>query len=86
MNDDREVKPVEPDASLAPACSVDGYEHCVTCSDEALQVRVLRVDEQAGLALVAGQGTTGDVDIRLVGDVAPGDTLLIHGGIAIGKV
>ena len=81
------AKPVAPGIlPAAPACSPDGYEHCITCSDEALQARVLRVDQEAGLALVAALGTTADVDISLLDDVAPDDIVLIHGGIAIGKV
>ena len=80
MSDQREAKVV------GPSCSTETYEHCVTCSDEALQVKVLSVDAAAGLALVAGMGTSADGDISLVGGVAPGDTLLIHGGIAIGKL
>ena len=59
---------------------------CATCSDEALPARVLRIDQEAGQALVVIQGTTAEVDISLVDAVAPGQMLLIHGGAAIGIV
>lgn len=61
---------------------------CATCSDEALQAKVLRIDEETGLALVevmAEEMRTEEIDITLVGNVAPGDLLLVHGGVAIGN-
>ena len=63
-------------------------EHgCITCGDEALPLRVLKVDGVRELALCeseAGQRET--VEIALVGPVAPGDTLLVHAGTAIAEV
>ena len=58
----------------------------MTCSDEVLQARVLRVDEETGLALVevmAEEMRTEEIDITLVENVVPGDLLLVHGGVAI---
>ena len=63
------------------SCAADG--HCVTCSDEALPATVVRVDLAAGLAVVAVDGSTVEVDVTLVDAVAPGHVLLIHGGVAI---
>jgi hydrogenase maturation factor len=57
--------------------------HCLTCSDEAIPVKVLHVNQVAGLALVAVHEKTEEIDISLVEDVAPGDILLAHGGVAI---
>ena len=57
--------------------------HCITCSDEAVQATILRVDEESGLALVSVQETTEEIDITLVDTVAPGDVVLVHGGVAI---
>ena len=78
---------------LTPAsdasCELDAEGHCVTCSDEALTARVLRVDQETGLALVeimAEKHTTEEVDITLVESVAPGDLLLVHGGVAIANL
>lgn len=64
--------------------AAEGY--CVTCADEAVAVMVLSVDQEAGLARVAIQTLTEEVDITLVEDVAPGDTLLVHGGVAIARM
>ena len=68
------------------SCVLDAEGHCVTCSDEALPVQVLRVDQETGLALVTVKDSTEEVDITLVEDVAPGDMLLVHGGVAIGRL
>lgn len=67
------------------ACAPDGAGHCITCSDEALEVEVLEVDQAAGLALVAVGGMTAEVDISFVDPVEPGDRLLVHGGVALAR-
>ncbi len=59
---------------------------CVTCSDEALPARVLRVDQETGLAHVAIQDSTTEVDVSLVDRVIPGDLLLVHGGVALERL
>ncbi len=69
-------------------CIPDEDGHCTTCSDEALQAKVLRIDEETGLALVemmTEEPRTEEVDISLVENVVPGDLLLVHGGVAIGN-
>jgi hydrogenase maturation factor len=55
--------------------------HCVTCSDEALP---LRVTERRGVATVLCE----DVEVMtdLVGEVDVGDVLLVHAGVAIARV
>ena len=62
--------------------------HCITCSDEAVRVRVLSVDLEAALARVelAEGSATDEVDISLVDAVIPGDLLLSHGGVALARV
>jgi hydrogenase maturation factor len=53
-------------------------DHCVTCADEAVPMRVefVRAD---GIALCAGI----EVMTDLVGVVEPGDVLLVHAGVAL---
>jgi len=70
-------------AQDAPYCIPDAHGHCATCSDEAMPATVLRVDAVSGLALVQVNDTTEEIDITLVDNVAPGDVLLVHGGVAI---
>ena len=69
---------------LAPQCTLD--EHCITCGDTAVPLRVLQVDERRELALCANAaGEHETVEIALVSPVAPGDSLLVHAGTAIGR-
>jgi len=60
--------------------------HCITCSDEALPVRVLSVNEASALARVEVGSVEEEVDISLVDTVAPGDIVLVHGGVALSVV
>lgn len=71
----------EPEGQL-PHC--DG-EVCITCSDQAVEVRVLRLLD-ADMAVVAtGAGTEEEVSVALV-DAAPGDSILVHAKEAIAVV
>jgi hydrogenase expression/formation protein HypC len=59
---------------------------CITCGDEALPMRVARVDTGRGLALCEDDaGARASVEIALVEPVAPGDVLLVHAGTAIAR-
>ena len=62
---------------MSAGCETD---HCVTCSDEAVAMRVTEVRPD-GIA-VCGNA---EVMTDLVGDVELGDELLVHAGTAIGK-
>jgi hydrogenase maturation factor len=66
--------------------SCDHDSHCITCSDEAVPLRVVKVDEERELALcedAAGERTT--VEIALVEPVSLNDVVLVHAGTAIGR-
>ncbi|HLM96382.1 MAG TPA: hypothetical protein VK283_08700 [Acidimicrobiales bacterium] len=67
----------------APKASECG-EHCITCSDMAVEVRVLRLleDELAVVDTGAGEET---VSVALV-TARVGDTILVHAREAIGVV
>ena len=66
-----------------PAC-VD--EHCITCSDEGLPLRIVALDGD-GLARCRDEAEPAEpdttVDVQLVGDVAAGDLVLVHAGVAL---
>ena len=60
--------------------------HCVTCGDEALPMRVRKLDEERGLALCEdADGRRESIEIALVEEVAVGDELLVHAGTAIAR-
>ena len=61
-------------------------DHCITCSDEGIPMHVERVDNARGLALCAAEdGSKSTVEIALV-DVAPGDRVLVHAGVALAEL
>jgi hydrogenase maturation factor len=50
-------------------------------------MRIVSVDQAQGLALCAdGEGATELVDPTLVGDVAVGDAVLVHAGVALARL
>ena len=68
----------------ADAC---GEDHCVTCGDDGVPMRVVRIDEVRGLALCADDdGSSQTVETALVEPVAPGDLLLVHAGTALTRL
>lgn len=68
------------------SCELDAEGHCITCSDEALEARVVRVDQQLGVAFVTIKDVVEEIDITLIDDVVPGDLVLVHGGVAISNL
>jgi hydrogenase maturation factor len=61
--------------------------HCVTCADEGIPMRVLRVDERRGLALcVADDGSRSSVEVELVAPVEAGESILVHAAVALVKL
>lgn len=78
-------KPLDLQLSDA-SCTLDAEGHCITCSDEALSALVQRVDQQMGVAFVTINDSLEEIDITLLDAVAPGDVLLVHGGVAIANL
>jgi len=68
-------------ATFGPVCESD---HCITCGDIAVEVRVLRLlpDELADVD--TGEGTE-RVSVALV-SAGVGDTIVVHAGEAIAVV
>jgi hydrogenase maturation factor len=68
----------------APACT---DEHCITCGDVAVEVRVIMADGARELAMGHDEsGVATEIDTMLVGPVTPGDRLLVHAGTAIARI
>jgi hydrogenase maturation factor len=69
-------------AGLEAGC--DHTVGCITCSDEAIPMRIERIDHDRELALCSAEdGARSTVEIALVQPVAEGETLLVHAGTAI---
>ena len=64
----------------------DCGDHCITCSDEGVPMKVERIDEDRGLALCSdADGSRSTVEIALV-DVEAGDRVLVHAGVALAEL
>ncbi len=59
--------------------------HCITCSDEAVPMRVLACDGSLATC-VAEDGSESVVMTELVGPVAAGQFLLVHAGAALARM
>jgi hydrogenase expression/formation protein HypC len=64
----------------APACDPAG--RCITCSDEAVPMRVVWVHDDSALCEDA-EGARHEVAIELLQLVSAGDEVLVHAGVAI---
>jgi hydrogenase maturation factor len=75
---------VRPETVSVGACEL--HHGCITCGDEAVPMRVRRVDGERGLALCENpEGRRSTVEIALVEPIEPGDELLVHAGTAIAR-
>ncbi len=64
-----------------------GPDHCITCGDDGVPMRVVRVDSGRGLALCVDEsGGRSSVETALVAPLAPGDHVLVHAGTAIARL
>jgi hydrogenase maturation factor len=62
----------------------DHTSGCITCGDEAVELTILRMEQESGLALCSDDfGDTESVEIELVQPVREGDRVLVHAGTAI---
>jgi hydrogenase maturation factor len=59
-------------------------EHCITCGDVGIEMRVVEIRD--GLALCEAAGEERDVEIALVDGVEPGDVLLVHADVGLVKL
>jgi hydrogenase maturation factor len=71
-------------ADPAPAC--DAPPGCITCGDTGVPMRVLRVGADAFALCADDADATEDVACDLVWPVEPGDRVLVHAGVAIGRL
>jgi hydrogenase assembly chaperone HypC/HupF len=63
----------------------DGRHGCITCGDEGIPMRVLEVADGAAVC-ADDDGERHEVAVDLVEDVEQGSRLLVHAGVAIGRL
>jgi hydrogenase expression/formation protein HypC len=59
-----------------------GADHCITCSDEGVPMRVLRIRADALALCEDAAGAHHTVELALV-DAGAGDAVLVHAGVAL---
>jgi hydrogenase maturation factor len=62
-----------------------GDEVCLTCGDVAIEMRVLRVDDDLAVC-EAADGDVRTVEVALVDGVEEGDAVLVHADVALVRV
>ena len=73
-----------PDAGSPARC--DNPEHCITCGDEGIVMRVTGTGDGGEASCVGEDGSRASVAVDLLEGVAPGDTILVHAGVALALV
>jgi hydrogenase maturation factor len=58
-------------------------EHCITCGDQGIPMRVVALEGDGLARCHIANEPDSTVDVQLVGDVAPGDLVLVHAGVAL---
>jgi hydrogenase maturation factor len=64
------------------SCRGDAQQHCITCGDDGVVVRVLEADDATAICADC-DGVEQTVAVELVSPVRVGDELLVHAGVAI---
>jgi hydrogenase maturation factor len=67
-----------------PLC-VAGDAHCITCSDEGIEMTVVQMT-QCGAQCRDPEGIDQRVEVELVEPVSIGEVLLVHAGVAIANL
>ena len=57
-------------------------DHCITCGDVAIEMRVLRIDDDLAVC-EDDDGDLRSVEVALVDGVSEGDRLLVHADVAL---
>jgi hydrogenase maturation factor len=70
-------------AEPAPNCDAPG---CITCGDVGVPMRVVRLSAEESALCTDAADATEEVACDLVWPVAPGDRVLVHAGVAIGRL
>jgi uncharacterized protein (UPF0179 family) len=60
----------------------DPHEHCITCGDVGVEMRVVRLDDDLAVC-EAADGDVRTVEVALVDGVSEGDRLLVHADVAL---
>jgi hydrogenase maturation factor len=63
-----------------------GSDHCITCSDEGVEMRVVARQSDGLAVCIDDGGSRTEVMTDLVAGVTPGDRVLVHAGVALTRL
>ncbi len=63
-----------------------GSDHCVTCSDEGVPMRIVEPPADGVAVCVDAGGSRSAVMTDLVPSAALGDAVLVHAGVALARL
>jgi hydrogenase maturation factor len=69
-----------------PHCTNPQDGKCITCSDEAVPARIIRIDRATALAEAEIEGEISLIDLSLLDQVVEGDIVLAHARVAFSRV
>jgi len=85
----RPVLPLPPPTLLSPVSERAlgaAYRTCITCSDQGVIFRIVRVASDGSALAEATDGRCEEIRVDLIDAVAPGDVVLAHAGIALVRI
>ena len=62
------------------------HNGCITCGDVGVEMEVVALGDSGLATCAGGDGERREVEVALVGTVAPGDRLLVHADVALTRV
>jgi hydrogenase maturation factor len=71
---------------VTPAREPAHAGHCITCGDEGIAMRIVGLAGEGATCVDDEAAVHHDVAVELVGAVAVGDRILVHAGVAIGRI
>ena len=63
--------------------SCDPHVGCITCGDVGVEMQVVAIEDGGLATCAAASGERREVEVALVGAVAPGDRVLVHADVAL---
>ena len=72
--------------SLEMVCEPDAHGRCIVCSDDAQPAIIKQLFSDGWTALVEMAGRETEIDITLIEGIAVGQTVMVHGGVALERI
>lgn len=75
-----------PVTTLEVVCEPDAHGRCIVCSDDAQPAIIKQLFRDGWTAVAEMAGRETEIDISLIDAVAVGQTVMVHGGVALERI